>query len=708
MERTARDLEIQYAVTDTLATATTFADAARLILAEIGRVLGWRAGSLWLVETDSLRCIATWSGVAADDLQAVNATLTLPPGIGLPGRVWSRREPLWLRDVAEDTNFPRGRWAARAGVHGAFAAPVIVRGGVIGVIEFFHTEILEPDPGLLQLFAAIGAQIGQAVERLRAREGLAASESRLRAIVEGASDAVISIDHDGRVIEWNRQAEALFGWPRQEVLNRSLASTIVPERYRDRHRSGLTKFIRTGDGPFLNQRVEIEGLHRSGREIPIELTITPVPVADHYVFSALIRDIGERRRAETRLRFLADAGAVLAGSLDLETTLTRVAQLSLAALADLCMIHLVDDDGIMLTRVVAASPDPEVDRRWQELRVPPRLDRNGEHPVAVAFQTRKSAFFDGIGESEIERLGHSPEHVEFLRSLSLRQWLCVPLVAHDEALGVMSFAVSREERRWSEADLTLAEDIAQRAALAVENARLYRQAREAVRTRDEFLSTVSHDLRNPLASIKGLAQLLHRRAQRLATAETVSFLESLTRIDAAATRMTTLLDELVEVSGLRIGQPLELARRPVDLVALAFETAGTVRTDGHIVEVAAEDGAVVASGDASRLQRVLTNLIANAVKYSPAGARISVAVGRADGVAVIAVRDEGRGVPSADLPYIFERYRRGSNVEGISGSGVGLTAAKQIVELHGGSIAVESAEGVGSTFTVRLPLADDE
>jgi signal transduction histidine kinase len=137
--------------------------------------------------------------------------------------------------------------------------------------------------------------------------------------------------------------------------------------------------------------------------------------------------------------------------------------------------------------------------------------------------------------------------------------------------------------------------------------------------------------------------------------------------------------------------------------ALAREAASTVRSDGHVVEIEGVD-TVVANGDPSRLQRVLTNLIANAVKYSATGSRVAVRIARQDGAAVVTIADEGRGIPPTDMPYIFERFRRGSNVEGISGTGIGLTAAKQIIELHGGTIGVESTEGVGSTFTVRLPL----
>ena len=704
MEGLARDLAVQYAVTDVLASATTLGGATRAILPEICRILGWHAAAVWLAdqEAGALRCAASWTS-GDDDLAGVNAGRTFPPGIGMPGRVWSRGEPLWIRDVTADTNFPRIRWAERAGVHGAFATPITAHAETIGVLELFHTETVESDPALEQLFAAVGAQIGLAIERLRAREQLAASESRVRAIVDGASEAVIGIDQNGRIIEWNRQAELLFGFRREEVLQRALAATIIPERYRERHRSGLARFTRTGEGPFIGRRIEIEALRRDGREIPIEITITPVQTPDGYVFSAFVRDIGERRRYEDRLRFLAEASTVLSESLDFETTLSRIAQLALAAVADVCVIHLLDDQGAKLHRVLATSPDPELDRRWRELSVSSELDLDSEHPVAASFRERKTVFFDAVGESEIATLGHSAAHAEFLRSLGLLQWLCVPLIGHGDALGAMSFAVSRVERRWSEADVALAEEIARRAAVAVDNAKLYRQAREAVRTRDEFLSTVSHDLRNPLASIKGLAQLLQRRAQRLATAETLGFVESLARIDAAATRMTTLLDELVEVSGMRIGQPLELAREPVDLVALAREAVGNVRSDGHTVEIDARESTVVANGDPARLQRVLMNLIANAVKYSEGG-NISVRVGREDAAAIIAVSDHGRGIPAADLPFIFDRFRRGSNVEGISGSGIGLTAAKQIVELHGGTIDVESAEGVGSTFTVRLPL----
>lgn len=704
MERVARDLAVQYAITDALAHATTLKEAAESIGSEVCRVLGWQAAAIWLVDQEAgvLRNVAAWAASNLDEFARVNSAQVLPPGIGLPGRVWSERAPLWIPDVAADTNFSRTSWAGD--LHGALAVPIAARRELIGVLELFNREVVVPDEAQVQLFAAIGAEVGLAADRLRAREALAASESRLRAIVEGAPDAIVIIDQDGRITDWNRQAESLFGWGRDEVLQRALTTTIIPARYREEYRRGLARYVRTREGPFVDRRIEIEALHRDGRELAIELTITPFPSADGYAFSVFLRDVSDRRRYEERLRFLAEASTVLAGSLDFETIVSRVAQLALAAVADICVIHLVEEQGRVLRRAIAASPDPELDRRWRGLNIPPDLDPEGEHPLAVSLRTRKPILFDGLGDAEIGQLAHSEPHAEFLRSLSLRQWLCVPLVVHDEALGVMSFAVSRADRRWSESDVALAEEIARRAAVAIDNARLYRQAREAVRTRDEFAATVSHDLRNPLASIKGLAQLLQRRAQRKGTAETLAFVDSLARIDAAATRMTTLLDELVEVSGLRIGQPLELTREPVDLVSLAREVVANVRSDGHPVEVDARESSVVATGDPARLQRVLMNLVANAVKYSSTGVPVSVRVDREEGNAVVAVRDRGRGIPAADLPFIFERFRRGSNVEGVSGTGVGLTAARQIVELHGGSIGVESAEGEGSTFTVRLPL----
>jgi signal transduction histidine kinase len=246
----------------------------------------------------------------------------------------------------------------------------------------------------------------------------------------------------------------------------------------------------------------------------------------------------------------------------------------------------------------------------------------------------------------------------------------------------------------------------------VDNARLHHELQEAVRTRDEFVAAASHDLKNPLASIKGTAQVLQRRTAREGQVEPERLTAGLARIDTAATRMSRLVDLLLDTARLQTGSPLELDRRPTDLFALAEQVADESRpaTERHALRVEGERG-LIGQWDAARLERVLGNLLDNAIKYSPDGGEVVVRLARdADAAgtwAVLTVRDQGIGIPPADLPRIFDRFQRGGNVIGrIGGTGIGLAGARQIVEQHGGTIAVESQAGGGTTVRVRLPLDD--
>jgi signal transduction histidine kinase len=231
------------------------------------------------------------------------------------------------------------------------------------------------------------------------------------------------------------------------------------------------------------------------------------------------------------------------------------------------------------------------------------------------------------------------------------------------------------------------------------------ELREQVRLRDEFIASVSHDLKSPLTFIKGLATLRRRRATP--TPDNKPLLDALEQIDNSAGRMARQLDDLVDASRLQAGRPIELHREPIDLVALAREVAREHQemTERHVVQVDANQPELVGQWDAARIERVLCNLLNNAIKYSPRGGAVSVRVDRVDGTAIMRVEDHGEGIPDGDLPHIFERFRRGGNVEHrIPGTGIGLAGARQIVELHGGTILAESRVGEGSTFTVQLPL----
>lgn len=250
-----------------------------------------------------------------------------------------------------------------------------------------------------------------------------------------------------------------------------------------------------------------------------------------------------------------------------------------------------------------------------------------------------------------------------------------------------------------------------------ERARLARASAEAeasLRARDETLAAISHDLRTPLTSIRALAQLLQRRIARGQAIGPDELTDQLGRIEEQTVLMSRMIDDLLDVARLEAGRPLELRRDPCELVALTRRTVADVQrtTDRHRLRVQADTPEIIGNLDAARLERVLLNLLTNAVKYSPDGGEVVVTVRQehtiAGETAVLAVRDSGIGIPASDLPRIFERFYRASNVGGRSrGTGLGLSAVQQIVEQHGGAITAESEPGVGTTITVRLPLTEE-
>jgi signal transduction histidine kinase len=252
---------------------------------------------------------------------------------------------------------------------------------------------------------------------------------------------------------------------------------------------------------------------------------------------------------------------------------------------------------------------------------------------------------------------------------------------------------------------------AERAAIRVREEAARRDAQAAARVRQAFMAAATHDLGNPLMAIRVQAELLEELAGELAPSQAAEqVLSGAQRIVATSSRMAGILRELLDVARLQTGQQLVLERRPTDLAALARRVIADRQqaTQHHVLRlrVEGEDHALVGSWDAGRLERVLDNLLDNAIKYSPRGGEVAVSVMPQDTVVVLAVADHGLGIPAADLPHVFEWFRRGSNVaDSAPGSGLGLAGARQIVEQHGGTLSVDSREGVGTTFMLRLPRA---
>jgi PAS domain S-box-containing protein len=390
----------------------------------------------------------------------------------------------------------------------------------------------------------------------------------------------------------------------------------------------------------------------------------------------------EAEEARRNSLFLAEAGSALAASLDEDTTLRTVARLAVAHLADLCLIDAPGDGGAP-RRVASAHVDPAVDRdpALEQRRLPPAPD--GSDPLAGVLSTGRAARGTGGGLA----------------------YMVVPMLARGRMVGAIAFVREAPGPEYGAGELALAEDLARRAALAADNARLYEEAQQANQTKDEFLATLSHELRTPLTAILGWTRML--QMGRLDPGRAARALET---IERNARAQVKLIEDLLDVSRIVTGK-LRLDVWTVDLVRVTEAAVDSVRLAAQAKTIridTALDPSVTVLGDAHRLQQVIWNLLSNALKFTPKGGLVEVRLERVYDEARLSVRDTGRGIPTGFLPFVFDRFRQAdsSMTRTYGGLGLGLSIVRELVELHGGRVEVASAgEGHGATFTVVLPLS---
>ena len=398
-------------------------------------------------------------------------------------------------------------------------------------------------------------------------------------------------------------------------------------------------------------------------------------------------DIDDRKRAEQAARFLANASATLAALVDEASTLQQVARLAVPHFADWCVVDMAGEDGEP-QRLAVAHVDPAKVALAHDIhrRYPP--NREASTGVSAILHSGKPELVPEVNDEMLVASVCDEDHLQITRKLGLRSYIGVPLPGRDGTLGVISFVASDSGPHHGPDDLRLAQDLANRAAVAVENARLYEKMKEADRRKDEFLATLAHELRNPLAPIRNALQLMARSSGVDHEAERAM-------AERLVTHLARLVDDLMDVARISRGR-IELRKEVVELAPIVARVVQTVGPSAsarrHDLAVSLPEQPVLLDADPTRLEQILWNLLSNATKYTEPGGRISLTARRQNGDLALHVCDTGIGIPAEMLPHVFEMFSRAKPVSyhGQGGVGIGLGLVKNLVELHGGTIEAHS------------------
>ena len=535
----------------------------------------------------------------------------------------------------------------------------------------------------------------------RATEAEREREQRT-ALVESTSDGVYTVDRAGRCTFANRAAGELLGYAPAELLGRDLHELVHGRRPDGTpYPSAECPLYRAfRDGTYVRGDGEVFW-RADGTAFPIDFSSSPL-VEDGRLTGAVVSftDVTERKRAEQALRYLSEVAVTMGDTLDYEETLRRVARAAVPALGELCLVDVPEDGGVR--RVAAAHRDPAGQALLDELVAhAPRL--GPDHPAIRVLRTG-APLLVVVDDEFRRRIARDERHYQLLAAIGNETAMYVPLVARGRTLGVLTLGASG--RQYAESDLPLAEELARRAALALDNARLYREARQATAGRDDMLGIVSHDLRNPIHAATMSASLLldivppddpSREMERA----------QLRLIKRAMQRANRLIQDLLDVRRIETGR-LEVVPRPTSVQSLAAEaietTAAAAERHGLTLQCDVPGGLPPVLADHERVIQLLVNLLDNAVKFTRRGGSVRLAAAAEAGCIRFGVSDTGTGIPAGQLDNLFTRdwqVRRADR----RGVGLGLWIAKGIVEAHGGEIGVHSVEGAGSTFWITLPIA---
>jgi PAS domain S-box-containing protein len=632
------------------------------------------------------------------------------------GGPWATRTMTYLYLL-----FPFLIWAAlRLGPHGAVTAVSLVSAiaiwGTVRGFGLFASQTLHEGLFELQAFmssVAVTSLVFAAA--IAERQRLEEARAQLAAIVEFSDDGIISATLAGIIVSWNRGAEQVFGYAADEVLGRPMAILVPPD-----HPDDILDLLgRLMKGERI-EPYETMGRRKEGQEIHVSLTLSPVRDGMGCMIgaSAVVRDMTARKHAEEALErqrrdalFLDRATQLFNSTLQLDAVLQRVVQMATEVLGESCTINLIEEGKAHLTPVATYHTDLQARQA--------RLQIQRDDPVRIGDPTSVVGLAAVTGGPYLVKDARRDGRVKYVERLHVYSLIAVPVIAKGKILGVLASSITTPSRQFTEADLGLATALADRAALAIENAQLYeqervlrqqleglnRQIQEANQRKSAFVTLVSHELQTPLTSMMGYIELLlEGQGGPLAKRQR----EWLDMIGHNAERLVTLIGELLDIARIEAGK-IELQRTPLDLVPLIQEVAHTLRPQFEAkgqwltLEIAEALPAVV--GDADRVRQILTNLLSNALKYTPSGGRITITARGEEGCVRVAVQDTGIGLAPEEQAQLFTPFFRAQHdaTQGVSGTGLGLAITRALVELQGGAITVTSVRGHGSTFSFTLP-----
>ena len=701
-KRTEELRSLRLAVTHALNEGPSLKDGVSGVLQAVCDNLGWDLGFFWTVngDDDVLVCRASWhrSGTTATEFENDSCSRTFGKGQGLPGRVWATNRPEWILDVATNANFPRLAAAMKFGLHSAFACPVVVGHRTLGVIEFFTKHIREADAGLLETMGTVAGNVAQFIERRQAEEELRQSEHELVDFFENATVGLHWVGSDGIILRANKAELDMLGYSREEYVGRRIAEFHVDEDVicdiLKRLKAGekLDEYparLRCKDGSIREVLIDSSVLWRNGEFVHTR---------------CFTRDVTKRKRSERTGRFLADASAALAMIVDFDSTLQKVASLAVPDFADWATVDLVEKDGT-LRRVAVAHVDPAKVELAHELHRRFPSDTAAPQGVWNILRTGQPEMIQQVNDDLLVQTIQDQERLGIVRELGLKSYVGVPLRVRGKTMGVLTFIAAESGHLYDDTDLAVAQDLADRAAIAIQNAQLYQELREGDQRKDEFLATLAHELRNPLAPIRNGLQVL-----RLAGSTDETVLEARSMMERQLNQMVRLVDDLLDVSRITRDK-LELKKQRVELAAViqsAVETSRPlIEQASHEFSVTLPAAPIILDADATRLAQVFSNLINNSAKYTEPGGRITLVAELVGNQVAVRVRDNGLGIPAEAMPRLFQMFSQvDRNMERAQGGlGIGLTLVRRLIEMHGGTVEAHSdGPGKGSEFIVRLPI----